>query len=602
MSQYLKNKVTRYANLPKEEAQLLHNDASLMAALGVENDQDFKDFFLISAHVRSVAEEWTDKPLNNDEIAKLSHIIYTNRKKHPLNSIFNFYTAVSEALVQAEIPMKKTAYPQGFGQAFIQNPHNMKQWVQSMREIYALAQQKEIDLGAAFNIVTKKWTTMDRLDFKHWLSFYQGNNHLKYKTAQPAYHEVGDGAVIPTHSLRARIPGVPPRVPESVDEDVVARRMEQTREQDAQKATALRAEQEETKKKLIARLAAAEKIFMNNLESFKKMLGTEYERWLAVLHDLKRKVQVATPVNARSVLLDDLIHKEANKLEAQGMVKSADMVRKFAQPAPPPIGADPLAPPGEDPLAGMGDLSAPGADAGLPGAETPAAAPPKPGDEHRAMEEFVRNMTGETEPEKEELNEEPTQKTSSLKTVAQVVPDLETSAPAPEVLVSDQTPEQRMKHMDIAEQDIEEALKNVTIDDLVSKLDGLAQAYRVREKTRQLTIVDLIMQQLGISSYFPNLSEAINKAFDSNQYILSRVEDILARLRGAATTDEGSLNTKLQQQQAREDDKAARRAGPVPEGTPPGAEVAPASPVTGPGAEMGAPAEVEVPPAPVGVR
>jgi len=159
-----------------------------------------------------------------------------------------------------------------------------------------------------------------------------------------------------------------------------------------------------------------------------------------------------------------------------------------------------------------------------------------------------------------------------------------------------------MKHMDIAEQDIEEALKNVTIDDLVSKLDGLAQAYRVREKTRQLTIVDLIMQQLGISSYFPNLSEAINKAFDSNQYILSRVEDILARLRGAATTDEGSLNTKLQQQQAREDDKAARRAGPVPEGTPPGAEVAPASPVTGPGAEMGAPAEVEVPPAPVGVR
>ena len=306
------------------------------------------------------------------------------------------------------------------------------------------------------------------------------------------------------------------------------------------------------------------------------------------------------PVNAKSVLLEDLIHKEANKLEADGMVKSADLVRKLAQPAaPPPVGGDPLAAPpggdplGGDPLGGMGDL-------GMPGAEgQPAAEPAKPGDEHLAMQDFVRNMTGETEPEKEDL-----QTQSSLKVQAQVdSPELEAPAPEPEA-PAPQTPEQKALKADVADKDIEEALKNVTISDLISKLDGLAQAYRIREKTRQLTVVDLMMQQLGISSYFSNLSEAINKAYDSNQYILTRVEDILARLRGAGEGG-GSIQSKLNSQETRKEEQAALRAGPVPEGTPgeaaPGeAPAAPAAPA-GPGAEMAAPAEIETPP-PAGIR
>jgi len=595
MSQYLKDKISKYKNLPEDMARLLHNDASLMAALGVDNDKDFNDFFLISAHVGSIANDLAGKTLNAGDVSKISHIVYSNREIKPIYNIFKFYSAVSAAMEQSETPMKKTAYPQGYGNIFIENPHTMKQWIQTMREIYALAQKRQIDLGTSLNLVTKKWKTMDRLDFQHWLSFYQGNNHLKYKIAGlPRYLEIGEGAVLPTHSLRAQLPGVPPRVPESVEEDYTVRRQEQASEQESQRVSDIRAAQDDVKKKLIARLTAAERIFMNNLESFRKMLGPEYERWLSVLHDIKRKVQVAMPVNAKSVLLEDLIYKEANKLEAQNMSKSADLVRKIAQPAPPPLGGDPLAPPGGDPLAGdplggMGDL-------GMPGAETPAAEPAKPGDEHLAMQDFVRNMTGETEPEKEDL-----QTQSSLKVQAQIEPDLEApdAAPAPE------TPEQKALKADVADRDIEEALKNVTINDLIKKLDGLAQAYRIRETTRQLTVVDLMMQQLGISSYFSNLSEAINKAYDSNQYILTRVEDILARLRGAGEGG-GSIQSKLNSQETRKEEQAALRAGPVPEGTPgeaaPGeAPAAPAVPA-GPGAEMAAPAEIETPPTPVGPR
>ena len=48
-----------------------------------------------------------------------------------------------------------------------------------------------------------------------------------------------------------------------------------------------------------------------------------------------------------------------------------------------------------------------------------------------------------------------------------------------------------------------------------------------------------MLQNLGLASYFSNLSEAQNKALDSNNYISTRVDDMLAKLRGAATHEGG---------------------------------------------------------------
>jgi hypothetical protein len=45
-----------------------------------------------------------------------------------------------------------------------------------------------------------------------------------------------------------------------------------------------------------------------------------------------------------------------------------------------------------------------------------------------------------------------------------------------------------------------------------------------------------MMDKLNISAFFPSLAEASSKSLESNQYALTRVEDILSKLRGSVET------------------------------------------------------------------
>jgi ferritin len=88
---------------------------------------------------------------------------------------------------------------------------------------------------------------------------------------------------------------------------------------------------------------------------------------------------------------------------------------------------------------------------------------------------------------------------------------------------------------------IDSVFANLRVDDVVAKLEDLAKIFKVREVPRQLAIVDMMLDSLGLASYFPSLSEAQNKALDSNNYISTRVEDILSKLRGAMSTKDIDL-------------------------------------------------------------
>jgi len=80
---------------------------------------------------------------------------------------------------------------------------------------------------------------------------------------------------------------------------------------------------------------------------------------------------------------------------------------------------------------------------------------------------------------------------------------------------------------------IDSVFANVTITDVVAKLEDLSKVFKNREIPRQLGVVDMMLDSLGIASYFPSLSEATNKALESNNYISTRVDDILSKLRGS---------------------------------------------------------------------
>lgn len=133
---------------------------------------------------------------------------------------------------------------------------------------------------------------------------------------------------------------------------------------------------------------------------------------------------------------------------------------------------------------------------------------------------------------------------------------------------------------------IDAVFSNITVDDVVAKLEDIAKIFKNREIPRQLGIVDMMLDSLGLATYFPSLSEATNKALDSNNYISTRVEDIISKLRGAMNTKDidlksetgdkpevAGIKNKLQQdadkeksrKQQRKDQEVAELTGPAKE-------------------------------------
>jgi hypothetical protein len=119
---------------------------------------------------------------------------------------------------------------------------------------------------------------------------------------------------------------------------------------------------------------------------------------------------------------------------------------------------------------------------------------------------------------------------------------------------------------------IDNAFKDVTIADVVAKLEVISTYYKTREHPRQLSVVDMMLDSLGLASLFPSLSEALNKSLEANNYISTRVDDILSKLRGAMAskdsgpevpkterTDMSGIRNKLQGDQNKEKQRKQMR-------------------------------------------
>ena len=89
---------------------------------------------------------------------------------------------------------------------------------------------------------------------------------------------------------------------------------------------------------------------------------------------------------------------------------------------------------------------------------------------------------------------------------------------------------------------IDKAFENLSVTDIVNKLNDLTKIFKTREIPRQLSTIDMMLDHLGLSTYFPSLAEATNKSLESNQYILSRIEDIASRLQGSLESKEIDLS------------------------------------------------------------
>lgn len=442
--------------------------------------------------------------------------------------------------------MSKIAYPnEDFG-LYNQQPRNIQKWIKSMSEVFNLV-NRGFDFKDAFAKITEQWDVMEKLDFKNWMNFYQEKAQEKYKFAQFAGFDNGPGSYVPNvNSLKANIPFKQP---------------DMTPYSNVSPEEAELAKQELVRQKIqaiISRLSAAEKLATNpDVQiALKKCIDMSLVEWLSMLQQLKREIQLA-PMRATSVsLADDIIVKNANRCIAAGKYDAGLLLIKIAQGLPGVGGDIPAMNPAVAPMAMQPNMPADGDNSGT-----------------EAIQEFLKNMNGDiasSDDEKIDEEDEDALITVTAQAVPpgaalpqeQIQPAVEQAAPenveldqeiepALEVSEDEIVPEanEQLKALEPAIDDtdpIDLALENISLGDVVARLEGIASLFKNRQIARQLSIIDLMMDKLGIAPFFPTLAEAMRSALESNQYCQSRVEEILAKLRGTMPTamSEGLSNSQ----------------------------------------------------------
>lgn len=415
----------------------------------------------------------------------------------------------------------KKAYPQGIRE-FTHQTYNVSKWTKALQDIYQLISVSQIDYQEAFNKITYGWDEMEKIDFKNWVSYYQQGNQDKYKTAQyyPNSFKVNPNEALKAQVIPTQEEQAPPQLSEEEKKKVLVKRVQS----------------------IVARLQAAEKLATDPdiREILTRKLDINLEDWLNRLHQVKRMIQAAPLKNVYSTLLQDLIVKEANSLVKKGFPKAAKELIFIAQDpnaVPPPVSPEQTT---SDPLQEF--MKAMNFE-----------------DDSKAEDHVVlEDENNIIDPQPDDMDNikvlaqvaaPPVQPTPNQTVPVQPVPEqevVEEETPISEPIAGE-VPDQEVSEEDGSAQTeihkktdnlFDAALADVTVDDAVARLEVLANLFRTREIPRQLSIVDLIFDKLNISAFFPSLAEASSKMLDSNQYALTRIEEILSKLRGAIKTPE----------------------------------------------------------------
>ena len=539
--------------LPEKISRELIEEAQTLTAIGVETEDDHKHFAYIKMHLKTIAEDLSGK-IDNEDLAKLSSIVYNNRNLYPIDTMENFYKAAGNALKILDIPIKKS-YPVSMQTFYAKEERDVEKWLGKMREIYGLV-HRGYSFNDALNAITANWDIMEKQDFTHWMKFYSAGDHLKYKTAQLGY-------AIPYEALKAKVPNMNQYgVDVGRADDVIidepspqTLRANQFVEPDLDKKLRNQAIDKKMET-LIGRLRAAERIATRPevIVRLKEVLDMDVGDWLELLHKLTRKVELAPIKHVSSTILEDLIIREANILTKNGKVNAGRLLRSIAQdtmedttvsdpsqsPAktestPTPIGTPgdlgPGLPPANPAVMPPADSVMPPADAPMPSA-TPQAPLPAPAPEPKtdpAMNAFISRLNLEKPEDKGEADDS---YADDMVVMAQEVMPVSPRPPIPVQPIKDHFPEPHIKVTE--EPDIDSFdLGNVKVADVVKRLELVANVLKNREIPRQLAIVDLMLDKLGIASFFPTLAEATRSALESNQYMSTRIEDVLGKLRGS---------------------------------------------------------------------
>lgn len=415
------------------------------------------------------------------------------------------------------------AYPNHQDYLEFAPPRDTRKWMQAVREVYYRA-HKGMDKNEALNQVVSGWSNMEKLDFKNWLKFYEENAHKKYKTAQQInYWEDANRAGY-----------FVPIFPDKPKQEEVMRASDVDLVKNPETHPDIHAEEkrqviEKQRSKIIGRLDSAEKLLRS--QEGQLFAGKELETLLDVIYSLKKKIQMVNKISVSTRLYEDMIIREANILSKNGYRQAGATLHKLAQA---PLSAEPPANPTVD--AGRpGHVPEDG-----PGLNPPPGPAPTPEPEmSQGMSKFLEGLDTNndtiTDQQEEEIDQlEVSDADDDFISTAQMLP-------RPDIEVAEEK-------NDIVEdsfgQKMDRVLDTVSIHDVISEFEFISNFYKAREIPRRLSKADMMLDSLGLASFFPSLAEAQNKALESNNYISTRVEEILSKLRGSIKTQNVELTVE----------------------------------------------------------
>lgn len=558
--------------LPEDIKNNVLSDFHTMSQLDIDNNADQNQFFMVRNHVQEIVNLVFNRKLNDNTSRAIAAEVFRNRENAPIGTLLELIQATELALKKM-IPdyiRPKIAYPQPM--AIEERPeYDIGRWVMATREIYNLM-NKGYSQDQAEKNITGNWEVREKMDYEQWLKFYKDKTPEKYpKLAAEDHGENLFLANLPlgVGALRARTNNSG-KFPNPISSDQYNSKVSPGLTQNLPESDVASARDkiEGQRKKLISRLNSAEKM-LASLDG-QLFAGDDQELMLKLLQDLKRRIQIANKLTAKSSLFEDYIYRTANFLKVKGKDDAANFFYKIAQF-------------GEGPADGGLDLG----ESEVPGEEAAPQAVSDDGNKqetYECLKEFFANLKegidDENSPEEkkpEELKPNPTalnipppavpappaKATASIEDNiklgmgywhknAQMAP----AAPAPKQLrtAPPKRPNNELEAVegvvpeDNTEDVIDAALKNVSINDVISRLEMLVSIYNKREIARQLAILDIMMDRIGLSSFFPALGEAMSKALESNQYIGSRLEGVLTKLKGSLEVAGASEWMEVKQQ------------------------------------------------------
>lgn len=467
-----------------ELREMAAKDATLFDHLGVESERQrnlalYLDFFL-----DDLATEM-ERSLPGEREKVIMDAFHKLRDKEDVD-----LTDIRRAVHTALGGRTKSAYHNisGLMGGNQQPQRDISKWVRTLGAVLA-AQRTGQELSTAVERLTADWSPNERMDFHYWMRFYTSSAHEKYGLRSTAAQQEEEKTMAPAELLRREMRQEPlPQQPQGA-ETAPVRRKRGRPPRTAPKSL------QERKNFIVGRLDAIRR----ELRHFSSVWPTHV--WQPLYQALADLEQQIVSLKTESSLRDCII-RTAAIWEKHGVHGGARMLEKMAQPPEGDVVSEiekaltgreyettpePAAPAAEQ---------FPSEDIGGP-AEVPAEAPA--GMPAGALEELPEPPPPpKAEPEKEEPKRE-------------------------------EKPEQKERKKRDSD---ENPFSGASVRDVIHVLEPLARQFKARENVRQLSRADMMMDALGISSYFSEIGEAIARLIETDSYVGSRLEKAIGKLRG----------------------------------------------------------------------